>query len=164
MEIGTLFAKTAEGVMPTTLKLRQLDTSVVAARDARSFWPFWRVIECALLSGLHVRRSRSRWPVLTDPASRCTACACAAPRERETSSTSPPQLRTSVKWPRWSLCRAPPSNDRASGRTCLRFVLPAYRYCTLLLQQNKAQSGRLGRGQPLWLRTFILTGLPSCPR
>ena len=39
-----------------------LDTSVVAARDARSFRPFWRVIECALLSGLHLRRSRSRWP------------------------------------------------------------------------------------------------------
>src|SRR5690625_807743 len=28
----------------------QLDTSVVAARGARGFRPFWRVIECALLS------------------------------------------------------------------------------------------------------------------
>jgi len=31
-------------------------SSVVAARGARSFCPDWRVIECGLLSGLHVRR------------------------------------------------------------------------------------------------------------
>jgi predicted Abi (CAAX) family protease len=31
-------------------------TSVVAARDARSFFPFGQVIDCGLLSGLDVRR------------------------------------------------------------------------------------------------------------
>jgi hypothetical protein len=37
-------------------ELVEQKVSLVAARDARGFCPYWRVIECELLSGLNMRR------------------------------------------------------------------------------------------------------------